>query len=154
MSNKRTDEFGGSVENRARFPLQVLDAVVAAVGAERVGVRLSPYSPWQSMGMPAKDVVETFSYYVEQARERHPNLAYLHCITARMAGIAAVEGESASQSLDFIVCPSSVLSRSVADPDDAHLARSTPFGLRVRSSSRAGSRSRQRARPPTHTRTR
>ncbi|GAA6057557.1 hypothetical protein JCM3770_000257 [Rhodotorula araucariae] len=102
VSNKRTDAYGGSVENRARFPLQVLDAVCAAVGAERVGVRLSPYSPWQSMGMQPAEVEETYTYYVKQARERHSNLAYLHCITARMAGILDVEGDKASQSLDFI----------------------------------------------------
>lgn len=105
MSNKRTDEYGGSVENRARFPLEVLDAVCAAVGPSRVGVRLSPYSPWQGMGMPQADVDETFGYYVRQVRERHADLAYLHCVTARMAGILDVEGVKAEQSLDFIVRP-------------------------------------------------
>ncbi|GAA5890664.1 hypothetical protein JCM8208_004953 [Rhodotorula glutinis] len=102
VSNKRTDEYGGSVENRARFPLEVLDAVCAAVGPSRVGVRLSPYSPWQGMGMPQRDVEETFSYYVREARERHSDLAYLHCVTARMAGILDVEGVKPEQSLDFI----------------------------------------------------
>jgi NADPH2 dehydrogenase len=41
--NQRTDEYGGSVENRLRFVLEVTDAVVKAVGANRVGIRLSPY---------------------------------------------------------------------------------------------------------------
>lgn len=45
--NKRTDAYGGSVEGRTRFGLEVVDAVVAAVGAEKVGIRLSPWSPWQ-----------------------------------------------------------------------------------------------------------
>ncbi|TNY21047.1 hypothetical protein DMC30DRAFT_446547 [Rhodotorula diobovata] len=102
VSNKRTDEYGGSVENRARFPLEVLDAVCAAIGPSRIGVRLSPYSPWQGMGMPQADVDETFGYYVRQVRERHSDLAYLHCVTARMAGILDVEGAKAEQSLDFI----------------------------------------------------
>ncbi len=43
-TNKRTDEYGGSIENRARFALEVVDAVVQAVGADRVGLRLSPFS--------------------------------------------------------------------------------------------------------------
>ena len=43
MSNDRTDEYGGSAENRARFALEVVDAVTAAVGEERVGLRLSPW---------------------------------------------------------------------------------------------------------------
>ena len=42
-SNNRTDEYGGSPENRARFGLEVVDAVSAAVGEERVGIRLSPW---------------------------------------------------------------------------------------------------------------
>jgi N-ethylmaleimide reductase len=39
-SNKRTDEFGGSIQNRAKFPMQVLDAVIGVFGKDRVGVRL------------------------------------------------------------------------------------------------------------------
>jgi NADPH2 dehydrogenase len=42
-SNKRTDEYGGSVENRLRFVLEVTESVVKAVGANRVGIRLSPF---------------------------------------------------------------------------------------------------------------
>lgn len=47
VSNNRTDEYGGSIENRIRFPLEVVDAVVKAVGAERTGVRISPWSEFQ-----------------------------------------------------------------------------------------------------------
>lgn len=42
-SNQRTDEYGGSIENRTRFALEVVDAVVNAVGQQRVGLRLSPW---------------------------------------------------------------------------------------------------------------
>jgi NADPH2 dehydrogenase len=51
VSNKRADEYGGGVENRARFPLEILDAVVKRVGEKKVGLRLSPWSPFQ--GKPA-----------------------------------------------------------------------------------------------------
>lgn len=45
--NKRTDAYGGSVENRCRFPLEVVQAVTTAVGADKVGIRLSPYNYFQ-----------------------------------------------------------------------------------------------------------
>jgi 2,4-dienoyl-CoA reductase-like NADH-dependent reductase (Old Yellow Enzyme family) len=47
VSNKRTDEYGGSIENRARFELEIVEAVVKAVGQNKVGFRLSPWSKWQ-----------------------------------------------------------------------------------------------------------
>jgi NADPH2 dehydrogenase len=46
-TNQRTDSYGGSVENRARFALEVTEAVVNAVGANKVGIRLSPWSTFQ-----------------------------------------------------------------------------------------------------------
>jgi NADPH2 dehydrogenase len=46
-SNKRTDSYGGSVENRARFVLEVTEAVVNAVGANKVGIRLGPWTTFQ-----------------------------------------------------------------------------------------------------------
>ena len=53
VSNERTDEYGGSIQNRLRFPLEVIDAVVKAVGAERTGVRLSPWSKFQGKEYPS-----------------------------------------------------------------------------------------------------
>jgi len=47
MSNERTDEYGGSIQNRLRFPLEVLDAVVKTVGAERTSLRISPWNRFQ-----------------------------------------------------------------------------------------------------------
>ena len=49
MTNKRTDEYGGSVENRARFVLEVIDAVVEAIGAERTSIRFSPWNSFQGV---------------------------------------------------------------------------------------------------------
>src|SRR5690606_13103729 len=48
-ANARTDAYGGSVSNRVRFVLDTIDAVVAAIGSEKVGIRLSPYSTFNSM---------------------------------------------------------------------------------------------------------
>ena len=47
MSNVRTDAYGGSVENRCRFALEMVDAVCTAVGASRTAIRLSPWSSYQ-----------------------------------------------------------------------------------------------------------
>ncbi|KAJ7117178.1 NADH oxidase family-domain-containing protein [Mycena epipterygia] len=51
VTNKRTDDYGGSIENRARFVLEILGAVVSAIGAEKTAIRFSPWSPFQGMGM-------------------------------------------------------------------------------------------------------
>jgi NADPH2 dehydrogenase len=84
VSNQRTDEYGGSIENRARFPLEILEAVTKVVGEDRVGFRVSPWNLWQGMRM--EDPKPTFAYFVSQARERFPNLAYLHAIESHLAG--------------------------------------------------------------------
>lgn len=73
-SNQRTDEYGGSVENRARFVLEVLNAIATEIGSDRVGIKLSPE-------MNFNDIVdanpqETYTWLVEQLRGL--NLAYLH----------------------------------------------------------------------------
>ena len=84
VSNQRTDEYGGSIENRARFPLEILEAVTNVVGGDRVGFRISPWSPFQGMRM--KDPEPTFTYFVSQAKERFPDLAYLHASEPRVSG--------------------------------------------------------------------
>lgn len=73
-SNQRTDQYGGSVENRARFLLEVLEAITGAIGAERVGLRLSPVQPFNSMRDTHPEA--TFTRVVELVRAWP--LAYLH----------------------------------------------------------------------------
>lgn len=48
-TNKRTDDYGGSVENKARFPLAVIDAVAKAIGEKCTAVRISPWSAWNGV---------------------------------------------------------------------------------------------------------
>ncbi|KAJ7850142.1 hypothetical protein B0H13DRAFT_2401508 [Mycena leptocephala] len=81
VSNKRTDEYGGSIENRARFALEIIDAVAAAIGAERTAIRFSPWSTFQEMGM--SDPLPTFSYVISELATRNSSLAYLHLIESR-----------------------------------------------------------------------
>ncbi len=73
-TNCRTDEYGGSLERRTRFLLEVVEAVTAEWPAERVGVRLSPNSGYNDMGSP--DFHEQFAYALRQL-DRFP-LAYVH----------------------------------------------------------------------------
>ncbi|MFI2349243.1 alkene reductase [Streptomyces sp. NPDC019443] len=75
-TNLRTDEWGGSVENRIRFAVEVTQAVAAAIGAERTGLRISP-------GNPYNDIAETDpeTVYPALVRELEPlGLGYLHIV--------------------------------------------------------------------------
>ncbi|KAF8890998.1 hypothetical protein BD779DRAFT_1622253 [Infundibulicybe gibba] len=81
VSNVRDDEYGGSVENRSRFTLRVVDAVVDAVGADRTGIRLSPWSSFQDMGM--RDPLPQFTHLISTLARTHTDLAYIHLIEPR-----------------------------------------------------------------------
>ncbi|WP_321817341.1 MULTISPECIES: N-ethylmaleimide reductase [unclassified Paraburkholderia] len=81
VSNRRTDSYGGTIEQRARFPLEVVDAVIAACGSDRTGIRLFPSGAFRGIlsnlddGQPV-DTTEDSLYVIEQLAQR--NLAYLH----------------------------------------------------------------------------
>ncbi|KAF8868497.1 hypothetical protein BD779DRAFT_982686 [Infundibulicybe gibba] len=84
VTNKRDDEYGGSVENRSRFALRVVDAVTKAVGADWTGLRLSPWSSFQDMGMP--DPLPQFTHLITALAHAHPDFAYIHLVEPRAAG--------------------------------------------------------------------
>ncbi|WGK69780.1 alkene reductase [Candidatus Haliotispira prima] len=73
-SNRRSDEYGGSPEKRTRFLREVCEAVIAEVGKERVGVRLSPHITFKDMGDP--EIFRTFWLVVSQLNEL--GVRYLH----------------------------------------------------------------------------
>ncbi len=73
-TNQRTDEYGGSIENRYRILDEVLKAVTKEISSERIGVRLAPNGIFNDMGSP--DYRETFNYVARQLNQF--NLAYLH----------------------------------------------------------------------------
>ncbi|KII89057.1 hypothetical protein PLICRDRAFT_175292 [Plicaturopsis crispa FD-325 SS-3] len=68
-SNKRTDSYGGSVENRARFGLEALKALVEVWGPDRVAVKFSPGGGRNDIGMSLEDTVETFGYFITEAQK-------------------------------------------------------------------------------------
>jgi N-ethylmaleimide reductase len=78
-TNTRTDNYGGSQENRARFLLEIVEIVGAAIGADRLGVRLSPFG--QYGGIHDSNPRELFSFVIKELSKRQ--IAYLHLIEAR-----------------------------------------------------------------------
>lgn len=96
-TNHRTDEYGGSIENRARLLLEVLEAVTQVWGAERVGVRLSPSGTFNSMGDSNPEALFT---YVVKALNRF-GLAYLHLIEPRVNGNVTLDDDSTHMTSAF-----------------------------------------------------
>jgi N-ethylmaleimide reductase len=94
-SNHRTDAYGGSIENRARLMLEVVDAVVGVWGKERVGIRLSPYGKFLDMG--DSNPVALFTYAMEQLSQR--GIAYAHVIEPRVGDEAT--GETAPRAAEI-----------------------------------------------------
>ena len=86
-TNRRRDNFGGSIENRARFALQVVDALVEAIGANRVGIRLSPYGVFNDMPhYPQIDA--TYAYLAGELSRR--GIAYVHLVDHSAMGAPPV----------------------------------------------------------------
>ena len=76
--NRRTDRYGGSIENRVRFPLAVVDEVVGVCGGDRVGIRLSPATTVPSGAAPDSRAMETYGSLIDGIAAR--GLAYIHMI--------------------------------------------------------------------------
>lgn len=81
-ANHRTDSYGGGVENRARFAIEIVEACAKVIGMDRVGVRISPQNPFN--GVSDSDPVATFTYLTRELSKR--NLGYLHLIEPRVRG--------------------------------------------------------------------
>ncbi|NMN59944.1 N-ethylmaleimide reductase [Xanthobacter sp. SG618] len=81
-SNQRTDAYGGSIENRSRFLLEVMDAVIAEIGAARTGLRLSPVSP--ANGITESHPQALFNHVIDELEKRHP--VYIHVVEGATGG--------------------------------------------------------------------
>ncbi len=86
-TNRRTDRYGGSIENRARFLMEITQAVIGVWGANRVGVRLSPYGIANDSG--EADPMPLYTHVVEALNPL--GLAYLHFIEPRSSGAGRAE---------------------------------------------------------------
>jgi N-ethylmaleimide reductase len=76
-SNQRTDRYGGSIENRACFVLEVAEATIAAIGKDRVGIRLSPFGVFNDMPLYAAMEAD-YTYLAQQLNVR--GLIYIHLV--------------------------------------------------------------------------
>ena len=86
-SNQRNDKYGGSIENRARFVLQVIEAVVAAIGQDRVGIRLSPFGVFNDMAVyPMMDA--DYAYLAQCLNDQA--LVYVHLVDHSSMGAPPV----------------------------------------------------------------
>ena len=91
-SNQRTDQYGGSFENRARLLMEVTKAVVDAIGADKVGLLLSPVNPFNDMKDSNPQAL--FNYVTEQLNQF--NLAYLHVVEG------GIHGGGVADPFDFV----------------------------------------------------
>ena len=86
-SNQRTDRYGGSIGNRARFVLEVAEAVIIAIGKDKVGIRLSPFGVFNDM--PLYDAMEAdYTYLAQELNAR--GLAYIHLVDHSSMGAPTV----------------------------------------------------------------
>jgi NADPH2 dehydrogenase len=100
--NQRTDKWGGSIENRSRFHLEITKAVIAAVGKERVSVRLNPFTVFQPGGVRMKDPEPQFTHVIKELKAL--DIAFLDLTEPRVAGTGPINGVYAAQgSLDYAI---------------------------------------------------
>jgi N-ethylmaleimide reductase len=86
-SNQRTDRYGGSIENRARFTLEVAEAVIGAIGMDKVGIRLSPFGVFNDMAA-YPEMEADYAYLVRQLDAL--GLVYLHVVDHSSMGAPTV----------------------------------------------------------------
>ena len=89
-TNRRTDHYGGSIENRLRFVRNVAEATIAAIGADRTGIRVSPYGAFNEMG-EFDGVDKTHIALAELSKEL--GLVYMHIVDHEAMGAPAVPSE-------------------------------------------------------------
>ncbi|AJK49826.1 alkene reductase [Burkholderia plantarii] len=97
-TNTRTDDYGGSIEKRARFTLEAARGMISVFGADRVGVRLSPSGKWGAMSDSSPQ--DTFRYVVRQLDSM--GLAYLHLIEPRVMGVETLDDKAGPVASEYL----------------------------------------------------
>ena len=87
-TNTRCDEYGGSIENRSRFILEIIDAVTEAIGSEKIGIRFSPYGTFGNQsGGEEPLIVAQYAHIIGELEKRAKEgyrLAYIHLVEPRV----------------------------------------------------------------------
>ncbi|ODV94697.1 hypothetical protein PACTADRAFT_50558 [Pachysolen tannophilus NRRL Y-2460] len=97
ISNKRTDEYGGSIENRSRLLLEIIDKVINEIGSHRVGVRFSPWGKFGGMGWYNQSPIPQYSYILKELEKKAQmgkRLAYVHFVEPRVSNFKLVSSET------------------------------------------------------------
>lgn len=106
-TNQRTDKYGGSIENRARFVLELVDRLTPIVGAEKLAIRISPWASFQGMDA-ANGLVHPFTTYsyllneLEKRAQRGHRLAYVSIVEPRVNGVIDVAAEDQAGTNSFV----------------------------------------------------
>ena len=121
-TNQRTDAYGGPKENRVRFLLEIVEAVTAAIGPDRTGVRLSPFG--QYGGIRDSNPLELFTFVIGELNKSR--IAYLHLIEAKGSEMGLTdelhEGVVNNLALFRGVFDGPLLSAAAYTPESAALA--------------------------------
>jgi N-ethylmaleimide reductase len=104
-SNKRTDEYGGSIENRLRLTLEVVDAAISVWGAQKVGIRLSPVSAANN-AKPDSNIQATYGALVDALATR--GIAFVHFVEGNTGGARELTG------FDFVAARNTLKRHGVA----------------------------------------
>jgi N-ethylmaleimide reductase len=133
QSNQRTDAYGGSVQNRARFVLGVTRAVADAIGADRTGIRLSPWSMANDL-THYPEIDETYGYLAEELQKI--GIVYLHLVDH--SRLSALDSASATATIVRDTFANTLIhagnyttleaiEETLADPRPALVAMARPF---------------------------
>ncbi|KAJ3511997.1 hypothetical protein NLJ89_g3780 [Agrocybe chaxingu] len=122
-SNQRTDKWGGSVENRCRFGLEVLNALIEVFGQD-VGIKLSPAGGYNDVGMSLQDTLDTYSYFITEADKLNPGyialVRYSLMTNERFDGVLRATGHDVFESYPHLIKNARVFLNSGISPEEGH----------------------------------
>ncbi len=94
-SNTRTDKYGGSIENRCRFGLEIAEKITKAIGADITGIRISPYGAFNDMTPKYDSINETYTHFAQELGKL--GLVYIHIVDHSSMGTPEVPMEIKTQ---------------------------------------------------------
>ncbi|QWT22162.1 alkene reductase [Bacillus sp. NP157] len=97
-TNRRTDAYGGTIEKRMRFPLELTEAFISVFGPDRVGIRVSPSGTWGAIS--DSDPEALFGHFAERLNDY--GLAYLHIIEPRVSGVETIDEHRAPVASEYL----------------------------------------------------
>ncbi|KAF9040265.1 FMN-linked oxidoreductase [Hymenopellis radicata] len=109
-ANKRTDQWGGSPENRGRFGLEVLKVLCDVWGPDRVSIKLSPTGGYNDVGMPLEETVKTYSHFITEADKM--KLAYICLVRYSKTFDPVIDGKQRATKHDVLATYAHLIKQS------------------------------------------